>query len=186
MTPDDPRHGQPRGYSAGCRESCCKRAHALDVKLSRLRKVEGRPRAVPAVGVQRRIQALMAIGWTTTDIAAAAGLCHRAKVSQILIGQNGRPCTWVTRSTHARIAEAFEALAMRLPEPTRARRRTRTMALRRGYLPPLAWDDIDRDPAPAAGDHTGLSLIDDVVVHRILHGDRLEATPAEKAEVIRR
>lgn len=28
IEPDDERHGSERGYSAGCRQFCCKRAHA--------------------------------------------------------------------------------------------------------------------------------------------------------------
>ena len=148
MTPDDPRHGSTRGYSAGCREACCKRAHALDVKLSRLRKVEGRPRAIPVQGTQRRIQALMAMGWTSHDIADAAGLCHRAKVTSILNGQKGRPAVWVTQSTRDRIAAVYDTLSMRLPDMTRGRQRTRTIAARKGYAPPLAWDDIDTGDLP--------------------------------------
>lgn len=186
MTPDDPRHGQPRGYAAGCREACCRRAHALDVKLSRLRKVEGKPRSVPAVGAQRRIQALMAMGWTSTDIGALmAGKRQRPRdrALQVLNGQSGRPCTWVTRATHERVDAIFEALSGRQPEMTWARQRTKLHALRRGYRPPLAWDDIDNDPEPPT---TEVVDLDEVVVERILAGDRIEATPAERVEVVRR
>lgn len=183
MTPADPRHGSTRGYSAGCREACCKRAHALDVKLSRLRKVEGRPRAIPAQGTQRRIQALMAMGWTSQDIADTAGLCHRAKVTSILNGQKGRPAVWVTQSTRDRIAAVYDTLSMRLPDMTRGRQRTRTIAARKGYAPPLAWDDIDNDPEPLTAEPVD---VDEVVVERILDGERLEATQEEKAEVVRR
>ena len=50
-------------------------------------------------------------------------------------------------------------------------------------VPPLAWDDIDNDLQPQSGD--GVDL-DEVVVDRILGGERLPATPAEKVEVVRR
>lgn len=183
MTPDDPRHGQPRGYSAGCREACCKRAHALDVKLGRLRKVEGRPRAVPAIGAQRRIQALLAMGWTSTEIAASAGMRNRDRVLQVLNGQGGKPCQWVTRATHEQVAAVFDSLVSAQPELTWVRRRTKSIAARKGFLPPAAWDDIDNDPVPPAAEPVDM---DEVVVDRILAGDRLEATPAEKAEVVRR
>ena len=183
MSPDDPRHGQPRGYSAGCREACCKRAHALDVKLGRLRKVEGKPRSVPAVGAQRRLQALMAMGWTSTEIGIAAGMRNRDRVLQVMHGQGGKPCTWVTRATHDQIAAVFDSLSRVQPELTWVRRRTKNIAARNGYLPPAAWDDIDLDPEPPTAEPVD---VDEVVVDRIIAGDRLPATPAEKAEVVRR
>lgn len=188
IAPDDPRHGHARGYYAGCRDACCRRAHALDMKLGRLRKAEGRPRAVPVLGPQRRVMALMALGWTTQDIANAAGMSHRAKVSQILHGQKGRPARWITRTTEAKITAAYELLSMRIPPHTRARARTRTIATRRGYHPPLAWDDID-DPneQPAATTPVDEDLVDEAVVLRILAGEwRLTATHAERVEVCRR
>lgn len=187
MAPDDPRHGHQRGYLAGCRDDCCRAAHARDVKLGRLRQAEGRPRAVPVLGTQRRIRALMALGWTTTDIADAAGLCHRAKVSQILNGQNGKPAQWVTRTTADRIAAVYERLSMRIPPHTRARARTRTIATSRGYAPPLAWDNIDDPDEQPAGTTHDPDIVDPTVVDRILAGDwRLPATRAERLEVIRR
>lgn len=182
MTPDDPRHGQPRGYSAGCREACCRRAHALDVKLGRLRKVEGKPRAVPAVGAQRRLQALMVMGWTSTEIAAAAGMGTRDRVLQVMNGQGGKPCQWITRSTHDQVVAVFDSLSSVQPELTWVRRRTRNIATRKGYLPPAAWDDIDNDPEPPSSEPVD---VDEVLVERILRGERLAATPAEKAEVVR-
>ena len=184
MTPDDPRHGSTRGYSAGCREACCKRAHALDVKLSRLRKVEGRPRAIPVQGTQRRIQALMAMGWTSQDIADAAGLCHRAKVTSILNGQKGRPAVWVTQSTRDRIAAVYDTLSMRLPDMTRGRQRTRTIAARKGYAPPLAWDDIDTDPAPMGVRHRELVQRHDH--HTWEDHDELQAQGYTRAQIAHR
>lgn len=64
-----------------------------------------------------------------------------------------------------------------------ARSYARTVAKKNGWLPPLAWDDIDRDPEPPTAEPV---YLDEVVVDRILAGDRLDATPAERAEVVRR
>jgi len=143
MTPDDPRHGTTRGYHAGCRDSCCRAAIAAYEKRGRTNRHRGVTRAVPAIGAQRRIQALMALGWTSADIAAAAGWRDRNRVLCILNGQKGKPTTWVQRGTHDTICDVFRRLAMRIPEHAPHRARTRTMARRKGYAPPLAWDNID-------------------------------------------
>lgn len=143
MKPEDQRHGTTRGFHAGCRELCCRRAIARYEKQGKFNKANGIARAVPAIGAQRRIQALMTLGWHSTDIAEAVGWAHRNHVLRVLKGQSGRPCTWVERKTHDRIAEVYERLSMTFPERTPVRARTATIARRKGWLPPLAWDDID-------------------------------------------
>jgi hypothetical protein len=40
----DPRHGTERGYSAGCRQFCCKRAHA---EYNAQRKVTRKEKGIP-------------------------------------------------------------------------------------------------------------------------------------------
>jgi len=148
MSPEDPRHGTTRGFHAGCRDRCCRRAIARYEKATKYRKQAGIVWAIPAAGTQRRIQALMALGWTSTDIAQVCGYRHRNSVLRVLNGQGGRPCRWVERQTFRNIAAAYERLSMTLPEQTGYRKRARTIAQSKGYAPPLAWDDdsID-DPA---------------------------------------
>jgi hypothetical protein len=141
MLPDDPRHGTTRGFHAGCRQPCCRRAIARYEKRRRLMLVQGQHLATPAIGPQRRIQALMALGWTSADIANAAGWASREYVRRVLKGQKGKPTTWVQAKTHAAIRDVYDALSMSIPEPTPARRRTQTRARRNGWPPPLAWDD---------------------------------------------
>jgi len=189
MNADDSRHGTTRGYHAGCRDICCRRAIARYEKAGRLARLQG-GRAVPALGSQRRIQALMRLGWTSSDIADAAGWTHRNQVFRILKGQKGRPCVWLQRSTAEAVRDVYERLSMSLPEPTPTRARTRAKAQRMGWAPPLAWDDID-DPneRPHVGTdrwgRTRAADIDEVVVARILAGDwRLSCTAAEKAAVV--
>lgn len=47
ITESDPRHGSENGYSAGCREFCCKRAHAqYNAKKKAERIARGIPEAV--------------------------------------------------------------------------------------------------------------------------------------------
>lgn len=90
---------------------------------------------VPRIGTVRRIQALMAIGYSHTDLATH-GINSRSLIHQ--------PGHWVTRTTHDRVADAYRHLSRR-PGPTpRSVREARL----RGYPGPLAWDDIDHDPAP--------------------------------------
>lgn len=150
MSPDDARHGTTRGFHAGCRDICCRRAIARYEKAGRLAKLQG-GRAVPALGAQRRIQALMRMGWTSVDIAKTGGWHHRNAILRILKGQRGRPTTWLQRHTDTKVREIYEQMSMTPPESTMVRRRIAAMAERNGWPPPLAWDDID-DPSECPTD----------------------------------
>lgn len=44
LDPDDPRHHTEKGYSAGCRQQCCKDAHT---KYNRAMKVARIARGIP-------------------------------------------------------------------------------------------------------------------------------------------
>lgn len=189
MSPDDPRHGTTAGFHSGCRELCCRRAYARYEKRGKIRRARGETWAIPALGAQRRIRALIRLGWTSTDIAAAAGWNDRNYVLRILHGQSGRPCQWVERKTHAAIADVYERLSMVIPPHAPHRARSRSMAEKKGWPPPLAWENID-DPdeqptrweyrARHAKDATPDNHVDPVVVMRLLEGDRVPATKAEK------
>lgn len=142
MQPDDPRHGEERGYfahrSAG-QAPCepCRTAHRNAEKRRALRRLEGAPAWVPAFLVRRRIEALMALGWRQRDIAEALGYkaSHEA-VRSLLTRRN------VERSTFERVKDVYERLSGTVG-PSQA---VRARARQKGYAPPLAWDDID-DPA---------------------------------------
>lgn len=88
---------------------------------------------VPRFLVDRRIQALLALGWRHADMQARSGV-----QTACVMNQAGR---WVTVRTFTRVAVMYEDLWDK-PGPSA---RTRNRAARRGYAPPLAWDDID-DP----------------------------------------
>lgn len=174
MTPDDPRHGQNRGYTAGCREACCREAHTRHMHQWRSRR---RPCFVEATGTVRRLQALLALGHSSLEIAAAVGRGEAWPQSVLR-------ATTVSSTTAGAMERVYEELCMTVPQGPLAAR-LRTLYRQRGYLPPLAWDDIDNDPQPNLGGED--DLVDEVVVHRILNGDwRLPCTSAEKAEVCRR
>lgn len=185
MKPDDPRHGTYAGAVAhwltGERPClACATEETRYRKRRKMRHLRGDAPTVPAVGTLRRIQALHALGWTGPQIAEAAGLpvntLRSVYYHQVRVVRAG---------TAQRVADAFDRLAMSRPEGKYANR-ARAMAERRGWPPPLAWDDID-DPNEIP-DMTEIdSLPDPVVVQRILDGDwRLKANPAERAMVVRR
>jgi len=89
---------------------------------------------VPAVGTVRRLQALAALGWSLTGSAAALGMTPQNMASLLR-----RPT--VRRSTADAVAQLYE-LRSGTPGPSV---RAREFAIRRGWPPPLAWNDIDTD-----------------------------------------
>jgi hypothetical protein len=191
----DPRHGTTRGYHAGCHDACCRRAMARYEKAGRLARLNG-GRAVPAIGAQRRIQALMALGWSSQAIATAAGQPHRNYVLRILNGQKGKPTLWVERKTHAWVSAVYEELSMRLPDGPYADR-TRQYAAAQGYAPPLAYDCID-DPNERPKGSANVLETDgryrgpadrhnQDVIERIWAGEwHLESSQAERATIVDR
>lgn len=102
----------------------------------------GRDVWIPATGTMRRLQALAVIGWSTAEIAARID-SHYRPLQKIRAGQ--REC--VRSSTAVRVGQVFELLSMRVRDD-RAARITRFRAVANGWVPPLAWDDIDTDRHP--------------------------------------
>jgi hypothetical protein len=182
ITPDDPRHATLAGHVAGCRELCCRTAknryEAIRTRDVLLRRP---PRKIPSIGVQRRIRALMALGWTAQHIADVAGWSRREYVAGLLL-RNA-----VLATTAERVSAVYDELSMKPGPSDEARRR----ASAKGWAPPLAWTDID-NPAeqPYRADrrrrNVEMRLIDPVVVDRALAGVRVQANQAERAEVARR
>lgn len=187
IAPDDPRHGLPRGYFAGCREACCRRARTRYEKGSRLDRHRGHSRAIPALGYQRRIQALARMGWSFQDIADEAGWGHRNRVRYIVVGQKGKPTRYLERATAKTIGEVFERLCMKVPDGPYAGR-TRTWAASKGWAPPLAWDDIDDpDARPRGGVIAHRKTdVDPVAVDRAVAGHPVTLTRDERFEVVAR
>lgn len=101
---------------------------------------------VPSVGAYRRIQALLAIGWTHADITARSGVSTTYILSRAL--RSDRPGRWVASSTHWAIARAFDEMSM-TPGPSS---RGAQVARSRGYAPPLAWDEETIDDPHAKPD----------------------------------
>ncbi|HXJ28558.1 MAG TPA: hypothetical protein VNH17_22790 [Streptosporangiaceae bacterium] len=106
---------------------------------------------VDGTGTRRRVQALVARGWSQARLAARLGM----KPSNLGHLIYRRPM--VTAATARAMRDLYEELWDRNP-PEEAHRdkiaasRARRYAAERGWPPPLAWDDID-DPraVPAEG-----------------------------------
>lgn len=150
MSPDDARHGTYAGavnhYMDG-EPACgpCREAGAAYRRTRRSRLYLGRTDAlmVPARGTLRRIEALQALGWSMATIGRRTG---HSEYWAYVIRRHER----VHESTAREISRVYEELSMTLPPETMYTARTRASARAKGYAPPLAWDDIDRDEAPAA------------------------------------
>lgn len=184
MNPDDPRHGKNAGYLAGCSEACCRTAHADYRRALRSNwYLMGVERLyVDVTGTVRRIRALQAMGWRYVDLDRALG---RAP------SHGG--ATWSHNLMHQQrihvanaqlVAALYERLSM-TPGPSDVARRR---ALRKGYHPPLAWNDID-DPneRPRRGtDHRRKDDVDHAVIQRVLDGEVLDTTQAEKRIILSR
>lgn len=146
---------------------------------------------VDARGTRRRLQALHALGYPMDQIERITGF-SKTNLSKVIYGHR----SWVTGDTAEKVRAAYEAACMRLPDSpdrivrghiTKARERARSL----GWAPPLAWDDIDRDPAPhmprGLPASQGQHLVDHAVVQRVADGEPKPRTltRAEAAEVVR-
>ncbi|WP_369274473.1 helix-turn-helix domain-containing protein [Streptomyces sp. R11] len=97
---------------------------------------------VDATGTRRRLQALVAMGWTLNALGPQLGF-HPRRLTDLI--HNDR----VLASTARRIADAYRTVQTRDPRdhgvPQRSINLSRNLAAREGWHGPLAWDDID-DP----------------------------------------
>lgn len=138
---------------------------------------------VPSLGSHRRIQALVANGWSLSRIGARLSIAP-ANMSSLM----RRP--HVAKRTHDAVVALFEEL-WQTPAPTEtghekaAATRARKHAAARRWLPALAWDDPDTDIEPPAGEEAGDDYVDGAVVVLAIDGERPRMTPAERREVVR-
>jgi len=80
-----PPHGERARYLRGCRCSSCSKAHYRYMSRYRLDRERGTHRRVPGAPARKHAQALYDAGWTTSQIADAAG-CLQTTVSRLLRG----------------------------------------------------------------------------------------------------
>lgn len=113
---------------------------------------DGAPVAV--IGTQRRLRALQVLGYRGIDLAERLGI-QRRTVQSICAGEQD----FVSADVARRVASLFEELQL-TPGGTEV---TRSRSLRKGWHPPLAWDeDAIDDPAATPQQH-----------------DRMEAKPGD-------
>lgn len=143
------QHGTSAGYTAhytdpdeADRNPCepCREARHRAYKAQVARKYfEGLDALViDATGTHRRIQALQRMGWRAEDIGRRLNPDYprpRSNVWQIL----HRP------TVHIDTARAVERVFRELEMQRGPSRLTEKYAIRQGWAPPAAWDDID-DP----------------------------------------
>ena len=178
-----------------CRWLCNKhylraRAHGLLTSAGgnrqiaeRLALLETAPDAkVGALGAQRRIQALVARGWALAAVGVHMGM-HRQQVRMILVTST------VSARTLLKVMSVYDELWAATPPRTLAHEkaaytRALDLAARNGWVPPLAWDDIDNDLQPAT---TGPAQIcDELKVEDALSGRRVKLNRLEREEIVRR
>lgn len=147
------------------------------------------------IGTLRRLQALHALGWPIKHVMLMTG--HNPEIGKkALRGEHDNFSAEVRRD----IAELYERVAMTLP-PTNvpagvkaAQARAKRRSAEAGWAPPLAWDNIDDPDERPAGlgyrerrvEGHASSECDPVVVMRLLQGDRIPSTRAERTEALRR
>jgi DNA invertase Pin-like site-specific DNA recombinase len=97
---------------------------------------------VDGTGTRRRLQALIAMGWTCRALAPHLGI-HARQVERLVWSER------ILASTAAQVAERYRTLQIWHPGnhgvPSRSQNLARNLAAREGWHGPLAWDDID-DP----------------------------------------
>ena len=135
---------------------------------------------VPRAGAVRRVQALMAMGWSHQELDRA-GVPNTAR---LLTGTGNL----VTIQRWREISELYDRLSM-TPGPSP---QTRGWAKTLGYAPPLAWDEdtIDDPRAQPHGkdeEHSPGQVIDMVAIRRTLDepGTNAALTPQEQVIAMR-
>jgi hypothetical protein len=137
---------------------------------------------VDGTGTRRRIEALAAVGWSIPAQAARARI-NRTTLKRILAGFDAEAAT--ARAVRGLFEELWDQLP---PVDTKGQRisvgRTRALAARRGWVPPMGWDNID-DPQEAPSKGAEWDGVDPVAIERALAGEKVPLSRLEVAEVVR-
>jgi hypothetical protein len=135
------RHGTATAYrNWHCR---CDTARQANNRYKKRRQAGiGDCGRVKTLGLIRRRQALAAMGYNWSELAA-----HYGRAVTVLRGHLERPT--VQKATFQRWVRLYDALCT-IPGPSS---RARFYARRMGWAPPLAWDDIDNPRERPKGVH---------------------------------
>jgi hypothetical protein len=138
---------------------------------------------VSARGTHRRVQALVARGWSQSQICARLGM-ERGNFWRVMMQTDQ-----VSVRLHKKTAALYDQLWDQ--EPPRdghrekiAYSRTIKYARKRRWLPPLTWDDIDTDLEPPVPDDVG--GIDEMAVELACGGDIVRLSTTERREAVTR
>ena len=142
---------------------------------------------VDGTGTYRRLQALVARGWSQSKLAQQLG------IDPTNIG----PIVYGLRPPQVATVRAVRSLYERLwdkppPESTHrdkiAASRARRQAEKHGWVPPLAWDDdaIDDPTATAEILEDADPVVDQVLIDRAIAGEQVNLSRTEKLEAVRR
>lgn len=179
------QHGTRLAYDYDkCRCFDCRMANAIARTKYAAGEKPAREGRVPNAGTQRRLRALHAVGHTWKSIGERLGLRIQS-VREVAGLSPQHPWTFCYIDTARRVEELYEEWWNVYPAGTAAHR-ARLSAKRRGYLPPLAWDEEtidDPEATPAVMD--GGPVIDAVAVKRVLDGNKVDLNEAETDEVIK-
>lgn len=133
-------------------------------------------------GARRRLQALMAQGWSTQRLGEHLGIQRQEVLRFVRIEK-------IRGRTHRAIADLFDLLWDKTPPHTEPRDRIAYDRIRRhasahGWQSPLAWDDIDLDDAPSRLAEYQEDDVDDAAVAIAITGEPIDLTPAEREAAV--
>jgi hypothetical protein len=172
--------GHTGWLNCACPDPACRARRSAYRRTRYVAARSGQPHLkMPILGAQRRVHALMAIGWTGKHIACAGGI---STVDVLRVCRGAHPL--IFRRTHDGICRAYERLSM-TPGPST---HTRRYAANHSWAPPLAWDEGTLDDPHATPDRDGegdRDLIDIVAVERAARGWPVDLTTAERREAVR-
>ncbi len=138
---------------------------------------------VPSTGFLRRVEALAWMGWSASQVEMEAGLGR-----QTIDTVKRRPSGLVHRATSEAVMAVYDRLAVRRGGNQQAA----SCARRKGWPPPLAWDDDTIDDPAASPAHTAHvnrlndAYVDETAVDVWMNGDEtIPLTRAERLEVFR-
>jgi transcriptional regulator with XRE-family HTH domain len=177
------RHGTRGAYlrdRCGCAE--CRAAHAAHQRAHRRRRGVhvwyGTSAWADATGTRRRLQALSAAGWSTSQLAERLGVTKSAIAQLRSTGQSR-----VLASTATDVAALYDACWWRTP-PGLYQARCERYAERRGWIGPWRWDGLDIDDPTAAPPPDVIDQLDPVALAQLLDGRRVVLNRAERRAAV--
>lgn len=184
-------HGTVLAYNNdGCRCERCATVRAQYIKWWRhefYRRIEaGEPAGlVDGTGTRLRLQALAALGWSTTSIGAHLRVTQ-SRASEMRLHDGN-----VRRELALRVVALYDELWNVVPTG-RGSERARRYASGQGWLRPLDLDDDTIDDLCALGKmriqsndaHYTPDSLDEIAIERAMRGDRVALTSAETTAAI--